>query len=526
MTARESTKPRDPDGTRLRLADILAALSVATDLGHGQAPETAMRVCVAATRLADRLGLGPKECGDVYFASLLRHIGCTAYAHEEAALFAGEEIAARAAVATADMANPREAIGFTISKVGAHLGPMARAGAVVTSLVRTPRAINELAASNCEVGSMMARRLDLPDGVQTALNQVYERWDGKGWPHQLAGDRLCHAVRVTTVADVGIALTDAADMESAREVVAKRAGTMFDPEIANTFSRHCQSILEGLDDGDVWKTVLVSEPEPRRTAGETRLDGICHAFADMADLKTTFTRSHSLEVARLSELAAGEVGLDKGEITSIKRAALFHDLGRVGIPNGVWEKPGPLSMSDWERVRLHAYYSERILSRSAALAHLAQTAGTHHERQDGSGYHRQLSKGAIPVPARILAAADTYQAMTSTRPYRAPYDPATTAKLMEQEVSKGRLDAQAVGAVLAAAGHARKMRSAWPGGLTDREVEVLRLISRGASQKDVGKFLVISHRTAAHHIQHIYDKIGVSTRAAAAMYAMEHDLLS
>jgi HD-GYP domain-containing protein (c-di-GMP phosphodiesterase class II) len=486
-----------------------------------------MRVCVVATRLADRLGMSVTERADVYFASLLRHIGCTAYAHEEAVLFAGDEIAARAAVATMDPVNPREAIAFTIFNVGAHLGPIARASAVATSLVRTPRAMKDLAASNCEVGAMVARRLDLSDSVQIALNQVFERWDGKGWPHRLAGERLSLAVRVTTVADVGIALTDASDIQSACHVVGKRAGSMFDPGIASAFQAHGASILEGLneDEGDVWETVLASEPDPHRTAGETRLDGISHAFADMADLKTTFTRSHSSEVARLSESAAAHLGFGAAEITHAQRAALFHDLGRVGIPNGVWEKARPLTRSDWERVRLHPYYSERILSRSAALAHLAPTAGMHHERQDGTGYYRQLSKAAIPMAARILAAADTYQAMTSIRPYRAALDPAAAAQVMEQEVSKGKLDGQAVAAVLAAAGHTKKAMSAWPDGLTDREIEVLRLISRGASQKDVGESLVISHRTAAHHIQHIYDKIGVSTRAAAAMYAMEHDLL-
>jgi HD-GYP domain-containing protein (c-di-GMP phosphodiesterase class II) len=327
-----STPSRDPNAARLRLADILAALSVVTDLGHGQAPETAMRVCVVATCLADRLGLSATERANIYFASMLRHIGCTAYAHEEAVLFAGEEIAAPAAVAVRDPANPREMIGFTISNIGAQLGPFARAGAVATSLVRTPRALNELAASNCEVGSMMARRLDLPDAVQTALNQVYERWDGKGWPHRLAGESLSLAVRVTTVADVGIALTDASDFHSACDVVAKRAGAMLDPEIANSFSSHGQGILEGLHEGDVWETVLASEPEPHRTAGETRLDGISHAFADMADLKLTFTRSHSSEVARLSEAAAAQMGLDTTEIRNVKRAALFHDLGRVAIP--------------------------------------------------------------------------------------------------------------------------------------------------------------------------------------------------
>ncbi len=485
-----------------------------------------MRVCVVAMRLADLLGLSAGDRACIYFAALLRHIGCTAYAHEEAELFAGDEISIRGGVAPLDTANPREIVGFTISNVGSHLAPLPRAVAVAKALTRTPRTMSDLAASNCEVGSMMARRLDLPDSVQTALNQVYERWDGKGWPRRLSGEGLCLAVRVVTVADAGIALVDAAGVEPARDAVGRRAGGMLDPEIAATFSHHCSSILEQPHEEDTWETVLASEPEPYRTAGETRLDGICRAFADMADLKLTFTRGHSSEVARLSAGAASHLGLDPTEAANVTRAAFLHDLGRVAIPNGVWEKAGRLSASDWERVRLHPYYSERILCRSGALAHLGPIAGMHHERQDGSGYHRQLSKAAIPLPARVLAAADTYQALTSDRPYRVACDASEAALMMETEVAEGRLDAQAVAAVLTAAGHSKKTRSAWPDGLTDREVEVLRLIARGASQKEVGRQLVISHRTAAHHIQHIYDKVGVATRAAAAMYAMEHDLLA
>lgn len=301
---------------------------------------------------------------------------------------------------------------------------------------------------------------------------------------------------------------------------------MLDPQPASLFATHADSILEGLEEGGVWEAVLASEPQPQRTVGEPHLDDIAHAFANMADLQTPFTLGHSTEVARLSDGAGAYMGLQRDEIADLRRAALFHDLGQVGIPNGVWEKPRPLSTSDWERVRLHPYYTERILSRSAALRSLAKTAGMHHELQDGAGYHRQLARGTIPMPARILAAADIYQALTNARPYRAALEPAAAAAVLEQEVANGRLDSEAVAAVLSAAGHTKKARPAWPDGLTDREIEVLRLISRGASQKDVGKALVISHRTAAHHIQHIYDKIGVSTRAAAAMYAMEHELLS
>ncbi len=424
------------------------------------------------------------------------------------------------------MGNPREALSFTFTAVGTNLDPVRRAGAIAHALVRTPGAIQELAASNCEVGSMVARRLDLPEPIQMALNQVYERWDGKGWPNKLAGERLSLVVRVTMVADAAVAVADASDTSTACSVVGQRAGGMFDPEICATFETCGHDVLGSLEGADVWESVLESEPEPRRTVGETRLDTVSRAFADMADLKTTFTRSHSTEVARLCEAAATTAGLGQTEAADLKRAALLHDLGRVGVPNGVWDKPSRLSSIDWERVRLHPYYTERILSRSPALAHLAPVAGAHHERQDGSGYHKQLSRSAIPMSARILAAADVYQAVTSHRPYRPAQAKPAAAKLLEDEARAGRLDPEAVSSVLAVEGHRSTTRAAWPDGLTSREIEVLRLITTGASQKEVGTALMISHRTAAHHIQHIYDKIGVSTRAAAAMYAMEHDLLT
>jgi HD-GYP domain-containing protein (c-di-GMP phosphodiesterase class II) len=517
---------RDPETHRLRLADVLAALSVVTDIGHGQAPETAMRVCVVASMLAERLNLSGSERSHVYFAALLRHIGCTAYSHEEASLFGGDEIAMRAAVAAADMGNPREAISVTISTVGHQLPPPRRAGAVLSSLARTPKALKDLAASNCEVGTMMARRLDLPEKVQTALDQVYERWDGKGWPRRLRGEQLCVTVRLTMVADAAVAVMDASDHVTACEVISKRGGGMLDPEIATAFARDGAEMLAECTKDEIWERVLASEPEPLRAAGSGRIDGIAAAFADMADLKLTFTRGHSTEVARLAEVGARALGLSEDDITQVRRAGFFHDLGRLAVPNGIWEKAKSLSAADWERVRLHPYYSERILSRSAALAELAPIAGMHHERQDGSGYHWQLSKSAIPMPARLLAAADTYQALTSFRPHRPALSPREASRVMDREVSAGRLDGEAMRAVLEATGQKPTRRSTWPDGLTDREVEVLRLISRGASQKEVGAKLVISHRTAAHHIQHIYDKIGVSTRAGAAMYAMENELLA
>jgi HD-GYP domain-containing protein (c-di-GMP phosphodiesterase class II) len=231
-------------------------------------------------------------------------------------------------------------------------------------------------------------------------------------------------------------------------------------------------------------------------------------------------------VAALAEQAADWLGLAATEVAALRRAALLHDLGRAGVPNGIWERAGPLSSVDWERVRLHAYHTERILARSPILAPLAPIAGMHHERQDGSGYHRQARAAAIPLPARLLAAADVYQALRQARPHRAARPALVAADCLLAEARSGRLDDQAVAAVLAAAGHpAPRPRRSWPCELTDREVDVLRLVARGCSTRQIAQQLVISPKTADHHIQHVYAKIGVSTRAAATMFALEHDLL-
>jgi DNA-binding CsgD family transcriptional regulator len=198
----------------------------------------------------------------------------------------------------------------------------------------------------------------------------------------------------------------------------------------------------------------------------------------------------------------------------------------VAVPNGIWEKPGPLTSSDWERVRLHAYHGERIVARCGPLATLAPLVGTHHERLDGSGYHRQATATALSTSARVLAAADAFQAMTQARAHRPALSLDAAASEAAAEVAAGRLDADAVEALLAAAGQPRPpLRAPVPGGLTDRQLEVLRLVAAGLSNPQIAARLVVSRRTAERHVQDIYARIGVSSRAAAALFAMEHDLL-
>jgi HD-GYP domain-containing protein (c-di-GMP phosphodiesterase class II) len=230
-------------------------------------------------------------------------------------------------------------------------------------------------------------------------------------------------------------------------------------------------------------------------------------------------------VAALAERAGQWLALPADDIVVLRRAGHLQDLGRAAVPTGVWDRPGPLTSADWERVRLHAYHSERLLARCAPLAALAPIAGMHHERLDGSGYHRQATAATIPVTARVLAAADTFVALTHDRPYRAAVDPEAAADMVQAEAVARRLDPDAVAAVLGAAGRTPPPRRSHPDGLTDRQVEVLRLLASGMSNPDIARQLVVSRRTAEHHVQDIYARIGVSSRAAAALYAMEHGLL-
>ena len=247
-------------------------------------------------------------------------------------------------------------------------------------------------------------------------------------------------------------------------------------------------------------------------------------MGDFADLASPYLAGHSAGVAALAAGAARRCGLGDDEVAVARRAGSVHDLGRVAVHPGTWQEPGPLSPDEWEQVRLHPYHSERVLVRSAWLAPLASLAGAHHERLDGSGYHRGTTAAALPPAARLLAAADAFHAMTEPRPHREALTPAEAAERLSAQCRSGAFDADAVAAVLEASGlEAHDIER--PAGLTEREVEVVALLARGLQTKQVAAVLGISAKTADRHIQNAYGKIGVSTRAAAALFAMEHGLV-
>jgi HD-GYP domain-containing protein (c-di-GMP phosphodiesterase class II) len=511
--------------TPLRLADLLAGLSLVSDLGFAQPPEEAMRRCVLATALARRLGLAERDVADVYYTALLEHIGCTGFAHETAAAY-GDEMAVNAAVAPMDPGRLDEVVAFVrAATAGRPLGDRLRG--VLYTIARGSDFGRRFGTATCEVGRDTALRLGLGEAVARALHDVVETWNGKDGVRGLRGEEIALPARITAVASAAALFDGLGGDAAAAEVLERRAGNLLDPTLARAFTEHRRELLGEVRDRDPRVAVLAAEPLPHRTITASELPSVAAAIGDIADLKSTYTLGHSGGVAALAVAATGVMGLDSAARSSVEVAALLHDLGRVGVSNAIWEHPGPLTHAQWEQVRLHPYQTERILAGSEALRPLAAVAGMHHERLDGSGYHRGARGREIPVEARLLAAADAFDAMTHDRPHRPALGPEEAAAELTGEAESGRLDPDAVRAVVAAAGMAapRQARAPRPAGLTEREVEVLRLVAAGLSNRDIAERLVVSRRTAEHHVQHIYDKIGVSSRAAAALFAMEHALI-
>ncbi len=502
----------------VRLAELLGALSAVSDLARGRPVDDATRSCLVATGLARRQGLAPPAVADVYYTTLLRSVGCTATSHEIAGLMGGDDTAIRGRGDMVDMSRPREAAAF-IAGVGRGLPAAQRVRAVAGTAVRGKHAAAEGARADCEVGTAIARRLRLPAPVEGALLDVFERWDGHGGYRGAAGEEIAEPARF---AAVGLcAAMFSPEPDGAQAAVRRWRGRALDPAICDTFLASADELLAEAGGDDPWLAVIAAEPEPWRTASPEGIDTLARAFADAVDLKAPFLHGHSAGVASLATRAAALAGWPQARVTDLRRAALLHDIGRAGIPTGLWEKPGPLSIAEWELVRLHPYHSERILARSPALKPLAETAGMHHERTDGSGYHRGVGAAMLAPGARFLAAADAFHAMTEPRPHR----PALTADAAAATLSRMPLDRDAVAAVIAAAGAPAPAPRAWPGALTDREVEVLRLLAAGRSKREIAARLVLSPSTVHTHTVHIYAKAAVSTRAALAMWAMEHDLV-
>jgi HD-GYP domain-containing protein (c-di-GMP phosphodiesterase class II)/DNA-binding CsgD family transcriptional regulator len=509
----------------VQVAEVTGTLSLATDLGMGLPFEHGLRRTLIAVALAEGLGVTGAERQEVYDVAQLTYIGCTAETYVFARFF-GDELDAREAAHRFVWGRPSELQRVFLRRLGSSVSGPARLAAVLRALPDVQREVGASAEGHCEVAEMLAARLGLGGDHHAAFAALYERWDGKGFPGGLRGGDLPLSVRIVQVADDAAVQDHLGGTEHAARTIRERGGHAFDPALSGEFADKAERYLETARSETAWADVVAADPSVDRSLTGDAIDTALGAIADFADLKSPFLLGHSAGVASLAATAARRAGLGESAVAAVRRAGLVHDVGRVAVTVTTWDKGAPLSADDWERIRMHPYFSERILSRSDALRDERELAGAHHERLDGSGYHRGATAQVLPIGARILAAADAYHAMREKRPHRPALNAIEATRQLEAEALAGRLDGDAVSAVLEAAGLGGGSRGIpRPGGLTERETEILRLLAGGRMTKQVAHQLGISTKTADNHIQSIYRKIGVSTRAGATLYAMRNGLV-
>lgn len=501
---------------------MLAALSVAIDLGLGQPAEHMLRAALIGTRIADRMGLDREQRDGVYYTTLVMWIGCHADSHEFANWF-GDDISVRRDSYHVDWAG-LPYYRFLVANIGRGEPITQRLTSIASLFVNARGNMSALIHSHCTSAALLADRMGLGGGVQNALGFSFERYDGSGLPGGFRGTDIPIEMRVAQLADMAEVHHRTGGVGAAVDMARERSGRQFDPDVVDAFVAAAETILAGPPAGEVWDAALSCAPDRHEPLQQQSLDELLIALGDFVDLKCPFTLGHSRAVAQLAGDAAEAVGLGADTVTLVRRAGHVHDLGRIGVSNQVWSKPSTLSAAEFERMRLHPYLTTRILSRINGLEAVAHVAGNHHECVNGTGYPRSLPGAALGMPDRILAAAVAYQSAVEPRPYRAALDPDAAARRVRDRVRAGELDNVAAEAVLTAAGHRSRRTATRPDGLTPREIEVLCLVARGASNKEIAAALVISEKTARNHVERTYAKIGVSNRIGASMYALRHGL--
>ncbi len=509
-----------PAATGVRLAEVVGSLSLTTDLAMGQPLEQGMRRALLAVWLGEELGLSDEQLSTVYYVAQLGTVGCTLELTALAS-FVQDEIAVAEQFPFVDPAQPVEMAGLFLRNAGAG-EPLPRRLRKIVAAARDGSGQVQMICR--DVATRVGDMIDLGPAVRQALGHCLERWDGKGRPRGLKGEEVHLAARIFAVAHDAEIFNRVGGMDAVLTVVRKRSGTVYDPRLAERFQQLARTLLPRLDGEGTWDGVLSAEPTPPRWLTQNKLDEMMEAIAGFVDSRSAYTFGHSAGVASLAETAARGLGLGESEAAEIRRAGLLHDLGRAGVPIGIWDKPDPLTEWEWARMQRHPSLTELVLARSAALGHLGTLAGLHHERLDGSGY-RRLSGPFLSTGGMILAAADLYQTKTEPRPHREALTPDAAADEVQRQARAGLLDPEVVSALLDATGHrARPRKHELPAGLTEREGEVLRLLVNGLSNRQMAERLYVSPKTVGNHIEHIYDKIGVSTRVGATLFVLQHDL--
>jgi HD-GYP domain-containing protein (c-di-GMP phosphodiesterase class II) len=431
----------------VRLSEVVAALSHALDLTGGQAVGHARRTAVIGMRLGVALGLSAEDRAALMYALLLKDAGCSTNAAPMSALFGSDDLTAKADKSLIDHTRPLELARFVLRTAdrGAPLHRRLRQAGMIAQRSRGQDFEQELLALRCERGADIALMLDLPTATAAAIGTAFEHWNGRGTPAGLAGDQIPLLGRIVAVAQRAELFHHATGYDGAARMVRRRRGRWFDPQVADAFLALGREVVADVHRADAVLATL--EPEDRVvTATDARLDRLAEAFARVIDAKSPYTARHSGGVADIAVAIAETLGHPPNEVRNLRRAALLHDIGKLGVSNRVLDKPGRLDAAEWEQVRRHPRLTYDILRGVDAFRPLAAMAAAHHERLDGSGYHLGLDARSLSPLARILAVADVAEALSAERPYRPALAPGEVLAIMRRDVP-GKLDARAFAAL-------------------------------------------------------------------------------
>ncbi len=429
----------------IALSELIGALSHALDLTEGEPPGHAARSCMIGMRVAEELRLADIARSDLFYALLLKDAGCSANSAHMSALFGADDHEAKRTSKRIDWARPVSALIWSLRTVAPDGSLIARAQRL-RAISNEGEVTRALMLARCDRGADIARKLGFSDATAEAIRALDEHWDGRGQPRGLSGTQIPLAGRILCLAQTVEVFHASRGIVAAHRVAAKRSGQWFDPALVEALAAFTvdAGFWESLHEPDL---SVVMPPDRELIADEQRLDQIAEAFAEVVDAKSPWTDSHCDRVCSIATGIGALLGFDKAALRDLGRAARLHDIGKLSISNRILDKPGPLTDSEYLKVKEHPLVTERILARVPGFSELARLAGAHHERLDGGGYPRGLAAAELTMPMRVLAVADTYEALTSERPYRPAYRIDRAFAIMRSEVPE-RLDADAFGALV------------------------------------------------------------------------------
>ncbi|WP_421320846.1 HD-GYP domain-containing protein [Aeromonas veronii] len=403
----------------LRLAELIGSLSHALDMTEGQPRGHCIRCCWIGSRLGERLGLDARLRHDLYYTLLLKDLGCSSNAARICELYLTDDLHFKRDFKLVD-GSLSEVVNFVLGHTGLQADLLGRFRSLFHIFRNGDQIANELIQTRCHRGADIARQLRFSDEVADGILSLDEHWNGKGRPLQLAGEAIPLFSRIALLCQVVDVFHAAAGSDAALKELRERSGSWFDPALVREFEALAdEEFWQGLADPRLTEWVLVHPAGQGEVAlDEDYLDEIAAAFGQVVDSKSPYTAGHSGRVALYTDILATQMGLSESRRRWLKRGALLHDVGKLGVSNAILDKPGKLDAQEWAAVQMHAAYTEEILSRIGAFEELAQVAGAHHERLDGKGYPKGLKGDEITLETRIITTADIFDAITAKRPYR------------------------------------------------------------------------------------------------------------